>query len=125
MTFKEFRTNAKGWSVDDLTSAFTWGYERPNRTAGEESMPDRQAFARKCMAELDWTGTGGAGPSPTPRKGTALPVKTKTPSKTYKVKAGDNLTKIAKAKKTTVAKLVKLNHIKNPNKIYIGQVIKY
>ena len=42
----------------------------------------------------------------------------------YTVKAGDTLTKIAKAKKTTVDKLVKLNGIKNPNLIYAGQKIR-
>jgi peptidoglycan endopeptidase LytE len=43
---------------------------------------------------------------------------------TYTVKKGDNLTKIAKANNTTVAKLVGLNGIKNANLIQIGQVLK-
>ena len=43
---------------------------------------------------------------------------------TYTVKKGDNLTKIAKANNTTVAKLVGLNNIKNANLIQIGQVLK-
>lgn len=47
-----------------------------------------------------------------------------TESATYKVKAGDNLSSIAKKYNTTVAKLVSLNNIKNPNLIYVGQVIK-
>ena len=42
----------------------------------------------------------------------------------YKVVAGDNLTKIAKAYNTTVAELVKLNNIANPNLIFVGQEIK-
>lgn len=42
----------------------------------------------------------------------------------YSVKKGDNLTKIAKAYNTTVAELVKLNNIKNPNLIRIGQTLK-
>ena len=61
LTFKEFRTNSRGWSVDRLTEAFTWGYERPNESAGQESMPGRKAFARKCLEELDWEGTGSGG----------------------------------------------------------------
>lgn len=42
----------------------------------------------------------------------------------YKVKPGDNLTYLAEKFKTTVSSIVKMNHIKNPNIIYIGQVLK-
>lgn len=42
----------------------------------------------------------------------------------YVVKKGDNLTKIAKEFNTTINELVKLNNIKNPNFIYVGQKIK-
>lgn len=42
----------------------------------------------------------------------------------YVVKKGDNLTKIAKKYKTTVAQLVKWNNIKNPNLIRIGQKLR-
>lgn len=61
MTFAQFRQNSGGWSVDYLTEAFTWSYERPATWAGNESMPARKAFANKCLAELDWTGTGEGG----------------------------------------------------------------
>lgn len=43
---------------------------------------------------------------------------------TYKVKNGDTLSGIAKKFNTTVNKLVSLNNIKNPNLIYVGQVLK-
>ena len=43
---------------------------------------------------------------------------------TYTVKRGDTLTRIASRNKTTVAALVKLNRIKDANKINVGQVIK-
>jgi lysozyme len=43
--------------------------------------------------------------------------------KTYVVKKGDTLSEIAVKYHTTVAKLVKLNNIKDPNKIYVGQKI--
>ena len=49
---------------------------------------------------------------------------TPTPSpRTYTVKKGDTLSSIANKFGTTVAKLVELNNIKNPNLIYVGQVI--
>ena len=48
----------------------------------------------------------------------------KTSEKTYTVKKGDTLSGIAKKYKTTVAKLKKLNDIKDVNKIYVGQVLK-
>ena len=43
---------------------------------------------------------------------------------TYTVKAGDTLSAIAKAHGTTYQKLADINGISNPNKIYIGQVLK-
>ena len=45
-------------------------------------------------------------------------------SKYYQVKKGDNLSKIAKENNTTVENLVKINNIKNPNLIYVGQKIR-
>jgi murein DD-endopeptidase MepM/ murein hydrolase activator NlpD len=61
--------------------------------------------------------------TPKPAKAKA-PAKPKAKAKTYTVVKGDNLTKIAKANGTTVAALVKLNGIKDKNKINIGQVLK-
>lgn len=66
LTFKEFRTNSRKLSVNDLTEAFTWGYERPNAQAGAESMPARKAFANKAFNELKWSGGGGGDPDPDP-----------------------------------------------------------
>lgn len=43
---------------------------------------------------------------------------------TYKIKKGDTLTRIAKAFGTTVDRLVKLNNIKDKNKIIAGSTIK-
>lgn len=45
-------------------------------------------------------------------------------AKAYTVKAGDTLTRIAKANGTTVQRLVELNGIADPNKIRVGQVLK-
>ena len=48
----------------------------------------------------------------------------KAEQKVYTVRKGDNLTKIAKANKTSVERLVKLNNLKNPDIIYPGQKLK-
>lgn len=66
LTFKEFRTNTRKLSVNDLTEAFTWGYERPNAEAGAESMPARKAFANRAFNELKWDG-GDPDPDPDPK----------------------------------------------------------
>lgn len=103
LTFAEFRSNARGLTVEQLTEAFTWGYERPNRTAGETSMASRQAFAGKSLSTLDWTGTGGGGVSPTPSGKNPVQQtqyqhaeKETVDGMTYvRVRLGDNLTKIA------------------------------
>lgn len=47
-----------------------------------------------------------------------------TPYIEYKVKRGDTLSKIAKTYHTTVDELVKLNEIKDKNKIYVGQILR-
>ena len=57
-TFAEFRANTFNKSVEYLTEAFTWNYERPNQQAGQESMPARKAFALRCFNELDFSGSG-------------------------------------------------------------------
>lgn len=49
---------------------------------------------------------------------------TENSNKTYIVKAGDTLSKIATKYGTTVNKLVSLNSIKNPSLIRVGQIIK-
>lgn len=43
---------------------------------------------------------------------------------TYTVKAGDTLSEIAKKYNTTYQELARKNNISDPNKIYVGQVIK-
>lgn len=45
--------------------------------------------------------------------------------KTYVVKKGDNLTVISKRLKVTIKHIVCMNYIKDINKIYVGQVLKY
>lgn len=51
-------------------------------------------------------------------------VDTKTTQNVHTVKSGETLSKIASKNNTTVAKLQKLNNIKNKDLIYVGQKIK-
>ena len=64
-SFADFRTNAQGLTVDQLTEAFMWNYEGPSFSAGNTSLSARQSFADSAYAQLDWTGTGG-GTTPPP-----------------------------------------------------------
>lgn len=65
--------------------------------------------------------TPAPAPAPAPAAPAAAPVASGV---TYKVRSGDNLTKIANQHRTTVAKLVALNGIKNANLIHVGQILK-
>lgn len=68
--------------------------------------------------------TPAAKPNPIPAHSVSQETATKKAPKTYKVKSGDTLGKIAKANKTTVSTLAKLNKITNVNLIRVGQIIK-
>lgn len=57
-TYAQFRSSTK--SMDYLVPCFTWNYERPNAESGQQSMPDRIAFAKRCLNELDFSGSGGS-----------------------------------------------------------------
>ena len=54
---------------------------------------------------------------------TATPAKP-TPTATYTVKAGDTLSQIAANYGTSYQALASLNHLSNPNEIYVGQTLK-
>jgi hypothetical protein len=62
LSFNEFTKSTE--TVDYLTEAFMNDYERPNYTAGQESLAGRIAFANLCLTSLDWNGTVTP-PSPT------------------------------------------------------------
>lgn len=59
LSFNEFTKSTD--SISYLTQAFTWNYERPNQQAGEQSTPERIAFAQKCFDTLKFEGGGGTG----------------------------------------------------------------
>ena len=58
-SYAQFRASTK--SMDYLVPCFTWNYERPNAESGQQSMPDRIAFAKRCLNELDFSGSGDGG----------------------------------------------------------------
>ena len=66
----------------------------------------------------------GAAPQPQPQPQPPTPVPQPQPGGTYVVQPGDTLSRIALRFNTTVAALVQLNNIVNPNLIYVGQVLR-
>ena len=94
-------------------------YEAINGTAKDET-PAKAPVAPAPIHEPQKKEVKSSVPTKAPAPAKPAPAK----AKTYTVKRGDNLTKIAKNNKTTVAALVKLNSIKNPDLILVGQVIK-
>jgi LysM repeat protein len=132
MTFAQFRANTGGWSVDYLTEAFMRCYERPDWTAGTNSLPARQSFANQCLSSLDWTGTGGGTSTPSVHH-----VQSVASSSNYQyeekgeigmyvqVKNGDTLSGIA-AKygvNMNAIKQVVFQDIPNKNIISVGEVL--
>jgi hypothetical protein len=55
MSFNDFTKSTE--TVDYLTEAFMNNYERPNATAGQESLQGRIDFANLCLQTLNWNGT--------------------------------------------------------------------
>jgi murein DD-endopeptidase MepM/ murein hydrolase activator NlpD len=56
MSFNQFTQSTQ--SVDYLTEAFIWSYERPSSYYGNLSLPKRKEFANTCFTTLDWSGNG-------------------------------------------------------------------
>ena len=67
-------------------------------------------------------------PAPTPTPAPPAPTPAPTPGSptgsTYVVAPGDFLSRIARRNGTTVDRLVQLNGIANPDRIYVGQILK-
>lgn len=64
---------------------------------------------------------GGSTPTPTPTETTSDADSDTATNTTYKVVAGDTLSRIASTFKVTVSAIVEANSIKNPNLIRVGQ----
>ncbi|WP_327259927.1 peptidoglycan-binding protein [Streptomyces sp. NBC_01240] len=112
--------------TDAMLSAIRDGIEllRENG-AGAEIKGHRDGYATACPGGplYDWVQKGAPRPdgdsTPPPSTGGGT-----SSSGTYTVKKGDTLSSIATAHETTVAALVKLNSLKDPNKLAIGQKLK-
>jgi LysM repeat protein len=138
ISFADFRGGA-GLDVATLTKCFMAKYEHPNWTAGMDSLSDRQAFAQQCYSQLDWTGAitggGGTGGGTTPSEShvQSVAVSTNQYEKAgtlgnmtyYEVKAGDNLSNIAKKYGVDSGGILNVTHspILNKNNIKAGQVL--
>jgi hypothetical protein len=59
MTFAQFRQNTSGASVDYLTEAFCFCYERPNPAVA--GLTSRQSYAHMAYNTLNWSGTASNG----------------------------------------------------------------
>lgn len=106
-----------GWPfvVVDSTTArgFTWHGAGGKAWGNHPSCPgDLRKAQRQAILNRAKQISSGGGQAPAP-SGT-----------TYTVKAGDTLTAIAKKYGTTVNELVKLNGLKDPDRLAVGQILK-
>lgn len=53
-SFADFRQNKPKLNVNQATEAFMWNYEAPAYQAATNSLPERQAFAKKCYDTLNF-----------------------------------------------------------------------
>ncbi|WP_338444396.1 N-acetylmuramoyl-L-alanine amidase [Bacillus spizizenii] len=104
----------RGWGIDRVRKHQDWnGKYCPHRILSEGRWEQVKAA---IAAELERLGG----------KKASSPVKTKTKASgaTYTVKKGDALSVIAQKTGASMATLQRLNGIKNPNLIKVGQVLK-
>ena len=105
-----------------------WGVEKPYRECGMWQHSDELRIAGNIfdadIAYKDYEQIiTGAGLNHTTKAATA-PAPKPVKFQTYYVRNGDNLTVIARRFGTTVQQIVSDNNIKNPDLIYVAQVLK-
>ncbi|WP_204988009.1 phage tail tip lysozyme [Sporolactobacillus pectinivorans] len=110
MTSTQFITSTE--SAETLGLVFLANYERPKNP----DQPQRGDQAQYWYDQLAEGGKPSAPTEPTPSK--------PTDTNTYTVESGDTLSGIALKFGVTVSQLQSWNSISDPNKIYVGQVLK-
>lgn len=114
-------------STCDRKDAGLWQYSSKGSVPGIRGNVDMNYALKDYPAIIRNAGLNGLGnskPAPCPKPKPTPTPKPTTQASTYTVKKGDTLSGIAARHKTTVAELVRLNGIKNPNLIYPGQILK-
>ena len=92
----------------------------PGGEGGEFVFPHVAAPEAELDIRVGVVAVPGATTDASTRTPTPAPTPTRTPTPTtrnYTIKSGDTLSELAQRHKTTVAELVKLNDIKDPDKI--------
>ncbi|WP_461240051.1 LysM peptidoglycan-binding domain-containing protein [Paucilactobacillus sp. N302-9] len=103
---------ANKYSTSAATLASINGISNPNKIyIGQNILVSKGSSSSSSASNTNKTTT------------TTTPSKT-TSTATYTVKSGDTLSAIANSHSTSVSALTSLNKISNPNKIYVGQVLK-
>jgi lysozyme len=97
--------------------ADVWQYTSEGRVNGINGNVDMNWSYRDFAAEIERMQSASHQPAP-------VSMPSAPAQSTYTVQPGDNLSKIAARFGTTVAALVEMNNIANPNLIYPGQVLK-
>lgn len=91
-----------------------WQYDDKGEVLGIDNYVDRNKFTKEMLLSDNSEIPDPENPKPNPE-----PAETKT----ITIQWGDTLSVIAKEYNTTVAELVSLNHIANPNLIYAGDAL--
>jgi len=94
--------------------------------ADEETTPTERPTSRRPQAEAPATPVeeSSGGRTVTNREVTGRVVDISIPGKSYKVKKGDNLERVANRLDSEVAELAKLNKLKKPYRLQPGQTIR-
>lgn len=104
---------ANKYSTSAATLASINGISNPNKIyIGQNILVSKGSSSSSSASNTNKTTT------------TTTPSKTTSTAATYTVKSGDTLSGIANSHSTSVSALTSLNKLSNPNKIYVGQVLK-